>query len=431
MGKVRKILVVFILFFLISPFLVYADEEDKLTEKGKISGDIFGKKGGYFHAFLSVAEQYSDNIYYTRYDKESDYITVISPGIWLALPGTKEKLSEINTLSTMPGGLVLGGYNYQSYRRYQSYLSYSPEFEIYSENSDENTDSHKVEGLFQYNFRGGLSIGLAEKFLRSHDPWGTGISTELDKYKTNLFSAMLSYDVSEKFKFRMDYANFNVDYDESRNRARDREDNGFSGYIFFKFKPKTSFFTEYEFTKVNYDTGALYDSKEHRYFAGLQWDITAKSKGSIKAGLGIKDFYDPGIKNSEEFIFEIQVNHQLTSKTSLNLSAYRRTTETTITTTDYMITNSFSASYLQRFTSFISGYLNMDYTYERYEGDLTFGYETKERKDELYGIAPGLRFRLLRWLTADIEYSYNKRDTNFGYFAYTNNTVLIRFTGSM
>jgi hypothetical protein len=80
-----------------------------------------------------------------------------------------------------------------------------------------------------------------------------------------------------------------------------------SGYIFFKFLPKTAFFTEYEFLDVKYEKDTAFNSREHHYFGGIQWDITAKSKGSIKAGYGMKDFIDSDIKTSKDFVLEARL----------------------------------------------------------------------------------------------------------------------------
>ena len=123
---------------------------------------------------------------------------------------------------------------------------------------------------------------------------GTGITTELDKFKNNLANITLNYDITNRFKFKVDYSNFLVDYTARRNDFRDRSDNAVSGYLFYKIRPKTSsLFAEYEFLDIAYKTNDLFNSREHHWFGGVQWDITAKSKGSVKAGYGIKDFTVP------------------------------------------------------------------------------------------------------------------------------------------
>ena len=110
----------------------------------------------------------------------------------------------------------------------------------------------KLEGLLQYNLRGGLTFELIDQFLASHDLRGTGISQELDKFRTNLANLIVTYNVGERFMLRLDYANYFVDYTASRNDFRDRNDNTVSAYVFYLFRPKTSLFYEYEFVDVSY-----------------------------------------------------------------------------------------------------------------------------------------------------------------------------------
>jgi hypothetical protein len=325
-------------------------KEGESIGRGRITADIFGKRGGYLHPFLSITEYYSDNVFNSNDRKKSDFVTIISPGIWMTFPHIYEKLLSIDTSTMAPGGISLSRFNPEYFKRYQTYLFYNADIERYSKYTSGNTIDHKLGGILQYKLRGGLSMELVDQFLASHDIWGTGISTELDKFKSNLSNVILTYDFSKKFKFRIDYSNFLVHYDASRNKFRDRDDNAISGYIFYKFKPKTSVFVEYQFIDIKYNEGILFNSQEHHYFGGLQWDITAKSRGSIKAGYGIKDFSSSTSGNSKDFILEAQIDHNFTPKTSLMLKASRRTNETNISTTDFILSNSVEAKYMQRLT---------------------------------------------------------------------------------
>jgi hypothetical protein len=286
-----------------------------------------------------------------------------------------------------------------------------------------------LDGLFQYNFRGGLSIDVIDQFQESHDIRGTGISTELDKYSTNLTNLMITYDLSEKFRLRGEYSNFLVDYSDSRNDFRDRVDNGLSGYLFYKVLPKTSFFVEYEFLDVNYDQDTIPDSKEHHFFGGIQWDITAKSKGRFKAGYGEKNFSGGG--DSNDLIFEVQLDHQFTTKTSLKLAATRKTNETTISVTDYLLSTALRAEYLQRVTGKITGSLGLGYRNDSYKGEITIGGVTDKRDDDIYNASLAFQYEFKDWLKADLGYIYTKRDSNFPEFDYTNNTLFFRITGSL
>lgn len=126
----RTKLAVFIVFaFFLVPHLAYADGlyslqsdtssneiQDKTvqeavptvdqpigTTKGSTSGEIFGTRGGYVHPFLSVTEYFTDNVFYSKNNKESDFATILSPGIWLSVPHVYEKLLYIDTANISPG----------------------------------------------------------------------------------------------------------------------------------------------------------------------------------------------------------------------------------------------------------------------------------------------------------------------------------------
>ena len=259
-------------------------------ERSSSDAELFGKKGGYVHPFLAVTEFYTDNVFYSKNDKKSDFATVLSPGIWLTVPGVYEKLLIADTSILSPGGFSLSRYKPETFKRYQTYLFYNADIELYSRETSGNIVNHKLEGLLQYNLRGGLTFELIDQFLASHDLRGTGISSELDKFRTNLADFIVTYNLGERFMLRLDYANYFVDYTASRNDFRDRNDNTVSAYLFYLFRPKTSLFYEYEFVDVSYVDNILSNSAEHHSFLGVQWDVTAKSKGSVKAGYGLKDF---------------------------------------------------------------------------------------------------------------------------------------------
>jgi hypothetical protein len=409
---------------------IVTDTEKPIGEEG-ISGDIFERRGGYFHPFLSLTGYYTDNVFNTSEDEKEDYVAVISPGIWLAVPRIKEQLFELSTSSITPGGMTRGRIQKKFPRRYQTYLLYTADIEQFRKYSSENTINQKLEGLFQYNLRGGLTLDLYEQFIKSHDERGTGVSAELDKYYTNLTGITGSYELGRRFRIRLDYSNYYVNYKDSRNDFRDRVDNSINTYIFYKLLPKTAVFFEYDFVDIHYKKELLDDSVEHHFLGGLQWEITGKSRGIAKAGYGIKNFENDDVDTAKKLFLELQLEHRFTPKSTLKLIGTRRTNETNISTTDYILTHSVTAEYLQRLTAKISGAFDLSYQHDKYKGDLTFGGKTDERKDDIYRASLAFDYAFKNWLKFDLGYIFTKRDSNFSDFDYTNNTVFFRVTGSL
>ena len=92
--------------------------------------------------------------------------------------------------------------------------------------------------------------------------------------------------------------------------------------FFFRLTAKTSVFVEYDFADIDYDSSSK-DSHEHRYFAGIRWEMTGKSSGQIKGGYGKKKPTDsPMIDTdvnisditSDNWMAAIQIDHNLTEK---------------------------------------------------------------------------------------------------------------------
>lgn len=425
----NKIVAVFLAAFCIISLPVHAQES---KETDKISGDIFGKGGGYIHPSLSVGGVYTDNVFLTEKDEKDDFIWVISPEIWLVLPGSRIKPMTLAVSPRTPAGFTISRPNPESFRRYQTYLYYGADILRYSDFSIMDFDSHRFEGLFQYNLRSGLSVELLNQYTISFDEVGVDAITLRDQYKNNLFGAILSYDVTTRFQLRLDYANMGIDYKNSAFSERDRSDNAYSAYLFFNIKPKTSIFAQYRYIDIEYDINTLADnSQEQQYFGGIQWDMTARSRGRFKAGYGVKNFNDVGPDEADNFILEAELHHTFTPKTALNLTGFRRTDETRIPGTNYVLTHGITAGYNQRITEKLTGHFFMAYSWDDYQGDSTFGGETKEREDNFIRLRPSLRYKFTRWLMAEAAYLFSRRDSNFSEFDFTENRFSFRISASL
>ncbi len=91
--------------------------EDDMTTGG--DEDLFGTKGGgYIHPFLSINTEYTDNLFNINTNEQTNWLTTIVPGIWLAIPRTKEVPLAIAPTNSTAGGLQMALPQYlQSKRR--------------------------------------------------------------------------------------------------------------------------------------------------------------------------------------------------------------------------------------------------------------------------------------------------------------------------
>ncbi|MFZ2631255.1 MAG: hypothetical protein WA081_08625 [Desulfosalsimonadaceae bacterium] len=437
-----------------------------------IGGEIFEKNRRYVHGFFSAARIFTSNLYKTDNNPEPSWATFLTPGIWAAVPSTPKRSVEIITANASPGGLAMSSFNPEDRRPYQAYLLYSPQLEIYHDQSirayqdpdiDENVQeltgqdsldrlSHRVDAFLHYHSGNKLSLGAMDQYKIGYDAFSERAYTADDKYNSNLFNVSATFDATPKSQLRLDYSNFNLDYNDTINSDSDRLDNAIAAFLFFRMTAKTSAFVEYDFADINYDTSEK-DSHEHRYFAGLRWQMTGKSSGLIKGGFGKKASdttsvlpdTDQSISDISinDWMAEIQIDHNLNSRTNLTLNAYRRYDEVLEHRYDYGNLQDFYADYILAHFAGLS--LKRDVTkkihllmdasvfYDEFSGSRRSNRldDLEERKDTKFSVSPSISYDVFDWMTINGAYIYTDQDSNYPAYDYIDHTFFLRANFSL
>lgn len=98
-----------------------------------------------------VGQEYEDNIFLTRDNKQSDFITTVSPGIIAHVDSVKNKLD----------------------------LEYFPTWVWYQEFSDKDTIRHNANMNFVHRFTRRFSLNLRERYLRTEEPYAQALDSSL------------------------------------------------------------------------------------------------------------------------------------------------------------------------------------------------------------------------------------------------------------
>lgn len=405
----------------ILPPTIYSEGPFEQSTTGVRLGDILGGKTGYIHPFVSVGGFYTDNLFNREYDREGDFVTLVTTGIWAVLPASRYQLIRMNTLNTAPGGLELSRFRSKSESRMQAYAKYQANILLHDKYDSEDQVNQRAEGYFRYNFRGGLSVGVLDIYELDHDAYGTGTSRELAKFKSNLASTTVSYEITPKTSIEGEYGFYTLSYDEERNAYRERDDHSFAGRFFYRFWPKTSALLEYDYININYDEDVVSDSEEHQVYAGVEWIATVKSRLLAKVGYGLKDFDAQGSNEAENFLAELQFRHRFTPKSYVELKASRKTNETEIADTAYILSQKIQLRYYQRILPKLMTTANVYYKRNSYRGEGSFG----DRRDNYYGAGVDLKYSFTNWLALSGGYQFIKRDSNYIAYDYDRNNVYL------
>lgn len=404
-----------------------------LPEDERIDADsLFGTEGGYFHPFISITGEYTDNLYNVNTDEVNNFLTRISPGIWLSVPSSKEPPLNLNPSNTSAGGLQLALPSTQGFDRFNAYLLGGLDIKFYSEDSDLNDTDALVEGLFQYNLRGGLSLRLVDRFTHGQDQFDAGNATSannLRRYDSNITLLAADWDISEKFRTKVEYSNFWLSYDDTVDEFLNRMDNGISAYAIYKYSVKTDFFLEYRYVDISYDTADVKDSKDNYLYGGINWDSTEKTSLSLKGGYQDKQYKEDSLSEYDRtgLALEMALDYQYSPKTSLTLALSHKIEESDSSLALNKKVFAGTLYYYQDFTERLKGVCALSYSNEAY--DQITG--APERTDDTFFVKPSLQYTLKDWLMAELAYSYDTRNSTDDFFDYDSNTIYISLNSTL
>lgn len=361
---------------------------------------------------VTVQEKYDTNIFSSETNAKKSWITVLNPNLLLQA----KKNANIFGLSY---GLSKGW--------------------VHASRTDDYLD-HNLLGSAHFEPTSRFRADLNASHVRLHDDRGatfTGAAAGAaaafnnpDKYHTNAFSGLVSYgapDAMGRMDLSAGYSDKRYDNNRTLTQTRDMKTTNAGGAFFWQVMPKTSLLLEARYTKLDY----LYktalvdlDSKEYRYYAGVEWDITGKTTGSIRLGQQQKKFAKAGVQDFSGFGWEASIDWMPRTYSMLNLTTSSNPTETD-GTGSYIESKAYSATWMHQWSELLS---------QRVSGGLTtntYANDPANRKDDITAFGIGLDYKVLRWLTAGVAYDYSKRASNAANADYKRNIFTMTLAGTL
>jgi polysaccharide biosynthesis protein VpsM len=425
----RRISVLLGLLLLLTPCAQGAENLSTTADFAEsLPADLFaGGRQGYLHPFLEVGVRYTDNLFLAPDQRRRETVTIVSPGIWLALPASRQEYQPLALLTRAPGGVEVQRLGIPPERRVQGFAFWRSHLEMHRDYSAQDSDSHSLQGSVQYRAPAGLHLQLRGAFARQYDDYATGIfrDEQRDRFESTLAGGSIGYRPGERLRLDLDYSQYQLSYREERSAVfRDREDRVWAGTVAYRLLPRTETFVQYRRLDIDYDRSAPLASSEDHYFAGVQWRATAKSSGRLQFGYGDKQFAAGGEDRRQEFIAEARADHQLTERTSIHLQGSRKTEETDIPGLPDLLSHRLRFGYEQHLTTRLRALARVTYQQDEYRGGAS------RRQDDYYGGALELTFAPQRWLRFTAGYDYAERQSEDADYDYRRNMVHLGATAT-
>lgn len=297
----------------------------------------------------------------------------------------------------------------------------------YTSSDDDDYVDHAASLQYDVAFSSRSFLRLGYVYARSHDPRGSTdrpVSNSPDKFRVSAPNVTYAYGApGARGRVELYYVQADRTYlnNHEFTASSDRDTKEYGGAFYVRVAPKTYALVEARQTDIGYKQANPFDGNERRYFAGVSWEATALTTGTLKVGRMRRSF-DSGAPDNTSTSWEGIVTWSPLTYSSFDLRTARYTTEST-GLGSFIISSATAVQWNHAWNSRFSSSVLARYQKDQYQGF--------DRTDDTttLGFKVGYRFR--RWLTFGAEFNHTKRDSNLPQFEYDKNVYLLTATGTL
>ncbi|MBA3035273.1 MAG: outer membrane beta-barrel protein [Desulfobacterium sp.] len=390
---------------------------------------------------FSVTEDFTDNVYLTRYNRQEDFVLTPSAMLAFAISNPTRELA----------------------------ISYNPAYSFYHNYSENDTFRQQAALTAGSGLGKNTRFEISDSFLQTEDPvsdfqtadpaFQEDFTRRKDRqtYYRNAARAELSHQFGPSDSFSLAYA-----YDTLENKDPGLEDNRRhvpSVSLIYWLTPRWGTETDLSFEKGEFEESADFNnsigrfrltrvfSKHFETFVqythtmfddkgeekedyqvydpalGFTWKMDQDTTFSVSAGYFIRDLE---VSDNES---GMTINGDLGKKWTFRRSAFSLTGSSGYDQSYYGAENLGFSKYYQvrgngkyEFSRHLSADIFGSFRHTRYE-DLE-----ENRKDDLTSVGSGLNYRITQWLMARLSYVYRTLDSSNEEDAYDENRVMLMFS---
>jgi hypothetical protein len=354
-----------------------------------------GESPAFLNWWVGTGIGYDDNLFLTPNVKRSSGFYVVSPGL------------RIDARS--PNSVLQLSHQHQVGRYWDSH-------------NDDYID-HTTHGQADWAFSSRMFGRVSLDYVGGHDPRGStdrAPSLRPDEYKLLLPQAMLAFGApGARGRAELYYSYANKQYDNNRDVTKfsDRDTQEFGGALYLRLAPKTYFLVEGRETNINYDLPSPNSGDERRFYAGVTWDATAATTGTLKFGRARRSF-DNGFPSETFNSWEGYVTWAPRTYSTFEFLTSRQTTEST-GLGRFIITEVYQINWNHDWSSYLRTGVTARWQNDEYRGF--------DRNDDTQTLGFRVGYKMRRWLVLGAEYSYSNRNSNLN-FDYDRNFYLLTAT---
>ena len=393
-----------------------------------------------FHPYISLKEEYSDNLNLTSTNKKEDFFTTVQPGI---------KFSNMDKQAGVD-------------------LDYSLGAVFYGKNNNLDYISHNASLNAKYLTSQHINFYLKESFIRSDNPqereyfttdadnkYVLATKTDRTVYWRNVVAPTLEYQFGPENRVGVNYRN-NIYRTDSASGQNSREDyiNPFFSYWFDKqngiyleygltygdfeknpdltghranarytnrFSAKSSAFAEYTYSKRTYAEPSTADYDIHEPTVGMTFAFSPTLTASAQAGYFWTKPKTGDGKDGFSYKGELA---NIDPRTTYRLSLQGGYTE------DFFTAENLGFNRYHRLTGSLNHQLDKRMSIGCFGNLERAEFGSPEHRDTVWGIGGTASYMPLKWLTLSLEVSHRDRQSDVALYEYTENRGMLKITAT-
>ena len=287
-----------------------------------------------------------------------------------------------------------------------------------SSRADDYTDTHVAgTGEFVFSSRAGLRLALETN--KGHDARGStdrGNAFEPDVFRNSGANGLFAFGGNDaRGRVEVEAGSYRKRYQNNRATtfASDRDTNTVAGRFFTRLTAKTSFLVEARAADLDYKSSTSpLDSKEYFYLAGVTWEATAATSGTVKVGQIRKDFSSSSRADFSGTGWDASMLWAPMTYSKIGLYAVKDFGEST-GLGDFILSKRAGATWTHDWNPRLTTIASI----ARAKDD----YSNGGRNDTTDSLGFKVNYKVQRWLILGGEYSNTDRDSNLSVYRYKRN----------
>jgi hypothetical protein len=266
----------------------------------------------------------------------------------------------------------------------------------------EDISDHHMNAAVNLNFGNRFGMRVSDNLDRDHDPRSSSASGNNEVFHTNAAALSAAYRTSDLTRIQIDYTK--SDWRYLTGHFRDREEDLIAGTVFYQVLSATTAFIEYDHRNFNYTVQEVdLDSKADIVQAGLTWDLSTQSRGTLKAGMARKDFTSSTRRDVTVYVWSADARHDFRSDTTVFLTARRSLNEPNRSDSDFFISTGFYAELTQHVNKVWAAVFRGAYVADDYSA---------LKVDRTFLGGAGLTYQAKDWLEFAVDHNWHQRNSS-------------------